>query len=95
MSQLKIGIYGRNGHQIHHIARKTPNLELVAVAGCKAKDINLEEPFPVEYESLKDLLADENVEMVSLCSPYAASRHRKPYNASKRGNMSTPKNPAP
>jgi len=61
-----IGLYGDNGHQIERLLEGHPRARLVGTAafagagtpnGAKA------------YESLDDMLADPEVQLVSLCSP--------------------------
>ena len=68
----RIGLYGDNGHQIHHELAGQSNA--VAVAAAEISPSQLEEAFGRTggirlHASLDDLLADEEVEAVSLCSP--------------------------
>lgn len=67
----KIALYGANGHQIHNELKCNPRAELHAYAG-----IALEKDFPAakKYVSLDELLADGEVEMVSLCSPLRSNQ---------------------
>lgn len=68
MKQTGIGLYGLQGHQIHGHFLKGPleHAKLVAVAG-----FGNSSPAPGvrAYQSLDELLADPEVELVSLCSP--------------------------
>ena len=72
MKKLRIGLYGRNGHQIQNKLNGHPDAELCAVC------------FPGEYPqmpenvrvytSLEEMLADESLDMISLCSPKRADQ---------------------
>ncbi len=73
---LGVALYGANGHQIYHQVRENPDTRLVAVAGIDPKRFA---DFPdldqVRFvDSLDDLLADERVQLVSLCSPRRADQ---------------------
>ena len=67
MRKLWIGLYGRNGHQIQRKLTEHPDAELGAVC------------FPGErpqvpdgvrvYANLTEMLADESLDLISLCSP--------------------------
>ena len=66
--KIKIGLYGNNGHQIQKLLVNHPDAELVAVAG-------FEPPQGVRrYETLDELLGDDGVQLVSLCSPRRADQ---------------------
>jgi predicted dehydrogenase len=65
MKKLGVGIYGMNGHQVHHQLKDNPSAELIATAGCDGNHF----PGVRQYGSLTELLADPQVELVSLCSP--------------------------
>lgn len=65
---LGVGLYGGNGHQVFRQVAQNPRVRLVAVAGTtKAPDAPL-------YGSLAELLADDGVDLVSLCSPRRADQ---------------------
>ena len=66
--KTKIGLYGTNGHQIQNRLMNHPDAELVAVAAFKPV------PGVRQYETLDELLADPEVELVSLCSPRRADQ---------------------
>jgi predicted dehydrogenase len=70
MGKIKVGLYGLRGHQIHPLFLKPephPLAQLTAVAGFGDKQM----PEGVRaYETLDELLADPEVELVSLCSPF-------------------------
>lgn len=77
MDKIKIGLYGVNGHQIHRALVAHPLGECVAVAAFP-EDL-LPESFKANaairrYATLDDLLADDAVELVSLCSPRRADQ---------------------
>ena len=64
MKKIKVGLYGTNGHQIQALLQNHPEAELTAVAGW-----NQPMPGVKNYETLDALLADPEIELVSLCSP--------------------------
>lgn len=69
---VRVGLYGSNGHQIYGITREYPDVELVAIAGGGVDRLSEEQqadPQIRQYETLEELLADDRVELVSLCSP--------------------------
>lgn len=71
MCKLKVALYGRNGHQIG--AKLTQNscaqLHAVCFTGEEAEKTREEFPQARIYATLEAMLADEVVELVSLCSP--------------------------
>ena len=67
--KIKMGLYGRNGHQVQNALVNHSKAELVAVAGWGECDLPTGLENVKRYESLEELLADEAVELVSLCSP--------------------------
>lgn len=75
--KLGVAIYGINGHQIHSALVNHPKAELLAVAGVDEPSmppILREHPGIRQYPSLDDLLKDEDVRLVSLCSPRRADQ---------------------
>lgn len=69
MVKMKIG-YGNNGHQIHGQLSDHPEAELVAVAAIDAASLPDELKRNIRiYDTLDELLNDDEVELVSLCSP--------------------------
>ena len=61
---IGVGLYGDNGHQIQDLLSMHPLATWVAAAAIK------EAPEGVRvHSSLEDLLADPDVELVSICSP--------------------------
>jgi predicted dehydrogenase len=69
--RIRVGAYGVNGHQIHYGLAEHPRAELRAVAafpasacpaGCR------------QAASLDELLADPEIDLVSLCSPHRADQ---------------------
>ena len=78
MSNIGVGIYGLNGHQIHNRLIGHPLARLVATAACDfdrchrslaAKREIREDPDIRAYADLDGLLEDRRVDVVSLCSP--------------------------
>lgn len=72
MSRVRIGLYGTNGHQIHPSLVDNRNGQLVAVAAFDQAALpeKLKDRDAVRrYSTLVELLRDDEVELVSLCSP--------------------------
>ncbi len=73
MRKLGVALYGSNGHQIGSMLQDHPRARLTAVAGIKP-------PFPDPairtHSSLDAILADPDVQLVSLCSPRRADQAR-------------------
>ena len=71
--KVRIGLYGSNGHQIQQKLKDHPNAKLVAV--CKLSQAALEEIGKEQmeavkiYDTLEQMLADEKIDLISLCSP--------------------------
>jgi predicted dehydrogenase len=74
MKKLGIGLYGTNGHQIEKLLADHPRARLVAVAAFGDRPIPAECVEVPRYATLEELLADEQVEMVSLCSTRRADQ---------------------
>ena len=70
--KLRVGIYGANGHQIHNLLAGHPWAQLVATAAFppEALPFALKEDLRIRhYASLEQLIEDDEVEVISLCSP--------------------------
>ncbi|MBN2005094.1 MAG: Gfo/Idh/MocA family oxidoreductase [Anaerolineae bacterium] len=77
MKKIKIGLYGSNGHQIHRALVDHPMGECVAVAEFDRELLPeaLKSAEQVRYyDTLETMLADESIELVSLCSPRRADQ---------------------
>ena len=71
--KIRVGLYGSNGHQLNVARFNYPDAQLVAVAALKATAL----PDGVKrYATLDELIADPNVDLVSLCSPRRADQAR-------------------
>lgn len=79
MHKIRVGLYGQNGHQIHALLGDHPWAELAATA-CFDEGLlpsSLRDSRDIRaYASLPELLADERVDLVSLCSPRRADQAR-------------------
>ena len=64
--KLRVGLYGSNGHQMQYLFDGHPLAEVVAVSQVAIPEGRASVP---EYATLDELLADPNVDLVSLCSP--------------------------
>jgi predicted dehydrogenase len=71
--KIRVGLYGSNGHQLNVARFNFPDAQLVAVAALKQGTV----PEGVKrYATLDELIADPNVDLVSLCSPRRADQAR-------------------
>ncbi len=66
MNKLGIALYGSNGHQIGGALKDHPRARLVAVAAMDPPDYA---PDVRRHAGLEGILADREVDLVSLCSP--------------------------
>ncbi len=75
-NKLGIGLYGNNGgHQIHALLDDHPDAEVVGFACMRRNELASDQQSDSavrEYASLAELLDDERVDVVSLCSPIRA-----------------------
>ena len=73
MKQIKVGIYGDNGHQITLLPDldKHPGVQIVAAAACTKTKFS--DTVKI-YDTLAQMLEDEEIELVSLCSPVRAQQ---------------------
>ena len=74
---IRVGLYGINGHQIHNNLVAHPEARLVAVAGIprdKLAPAQRDDASIRFHASFSDLLADPEVDFVSLCSPRRADQ---------------------
>lgn len=74
IEKLGVGLYGSNGHQLNPAKLAAhPHARLVAVAAVRIRWIPQEVK---RYATLDDLIADPQVELISLCSPVRANQAR-------------------
>ena len=69
MTKTRIALYGTNGHHITNQLVGHPTAELVAVAAFGEAELPDGVGDVSRYDTLEALLADDRVELVSLCSP--------------------------
>jgi predicted dehydrogenase len=81
--KIGVGLYGSNGHQLRPDSlAKHPHARLVAVAGVRQTAL----PEGVKrHESLDALIADPQVEIISLCSPRRADQAQDAIRCLKAG----------
>jgi predicted dehydrogenase len=74
--KIRVGIYGDNGHQVHNLVEKSAIGELVAIAAFPVKKLpeSYQKAGVPAYATLDELLADPQVDLVSLCSPRRADQ---------------------
>ncbi len=78
MKKLNIALYGENGHQIFKQAEQNPLCKLCGIANIsqqKAEALNSYKLGRLTvYNSLDELLSDESIDLVSICSPCRADQ---------------------
>ena len=77
MRKIRVALYGGNGHQLtSDFFAKCPYAEAVAACFPNRSDewIGREYPSAKIYKTLDEMLSDEQVELVSLCSPMRCSQ---------------------
>lgn len=82
MSQIGVGLYYNNcGHQIHYLLKNHPRAKIVAICGMDPAQLTeeqLNDPDLRWYDTLEEMLEDDRVKIVSLCSP---NRRKQPQEA--------------
>lgn len=81
--KVKVGLYGCNGHQIQGNLANHSNAEIVAVAAFP--EDRIPEGEIKVYASLEELLADDEIQMVSLCSPLRSEQAQHAVQSLKAG----------
>jgi predicted dehydrogenase len=76
MPKLNIALYGANGHQIHNQLANHPHAQIVAVTGMDPANLpdRLKTPAIKRPATLANILADPDIDLVSLCSPRRADQ---------------------
>ena len=70
--KIRIGLYGRNGHQIERKLNDHPDAVLAAV--CMPDEVPQVPENVRVYAGLAELLADDSLDLISLCSPKRADQ---------------------
>lgn len=73
MKRIRIGVYGDNGHQVTRWLGENPNINAVIAASCQCGSRPGTEGAAV-YASLGDMLRDDTIRLVSLCSPMRSAQ---------------------
>lgn len=69
MKKIKVGIYDNNcGHQVTRVFDSVPNINAIPYACCNCPNAEKYDGIKV-YNTLEEMIADDNVELISLCSP--------------------------
>ena len=78
--KIRIGLYGSNGHQIHKKLINHKNAELVAVCKMDKSFFTSENGYSPDnikfFNSLEEMLADDSIDLISLCSPKRGEQAR-------------------
>jgi predicted dehydrogenase len=86
--KIGIGLYGMNGHQIQGMLQNHPGAELKATAGLNPSRLPeglRNNPSVRHYDTLDEMLDDERVQLVSLCSPRRRDQAREAIQCMERG----------
>lgn len=85
---IRVGLYGSNGHQIHHNLVNHPQACLVAIADIsrdKLAPSQQSDPAIHVHDSFEALIADPEVDAISLCSPRRIDQARQAILALRAG----------
>jgi predicted dehydrogenase len=77
---IGVGLYGTNGHQVQLKLEGHPHARLVATAAFDRHQLTpsqQQDPEVRNYDTLDELLEDERVQLVSLCSPVRREQARE------------------
>lgn len=71
MKEINVAIYGVNGHQIHDKLKEIPNAKLTAICVPESisQRITADHSEIKVYSTLSEMLADDSIDLISLCSP--------------------------
>ena len=72
MDTITVGLYGANGHQIQDKLSRYPYAQLKGIAAFDKKKLpeELRDDVSINnYKSLDELINDDNIQLISLCSP--------------------------
>jgi predicted dehydrogenase len=87
--KIGVGLYGNNGgHQIHGLLADHPDAKVVAFAAMEKEQLELiqrSDPDIRQYETLEEMLQDERVQLVSLCSPSRAEQAEEAMRCLRKG----------
>lgn len=75
-----IAIYGTNGHQIMHLLEQNPRAELTAAAAINQallEELQKKHSDLRYYTTLEEMLKDDDIRLVSLCSPVRADQAKE------------------
>ena len=69
MKKIKVGIYDNNcGHQVTRVFDSTPDVNAIPYACCNCPNAEKYDGIKI-YNTLEEMIGDDNVELISLCSP--------------------------
>jgi predicted dehydrogenase len=85
---IRIGLYGSNGHQIFHALDNHPFARITAVAGVPDEmlaELRLDTSRIKIADSFASLITDDEVDMISLCSPRRRDQAEQAVEAMRHG----------
>ncbi len=92
--QVRVALYGNNGHQLRSALINHPHAELVAVGAIPRDWLPAELAGVTQYRSLDELLADSSVELIIFCSPRRADQAGEAVKALRAGKHVYAEKPA-
>lgn len=86
-NRVKIGLFGANGHQLHKNLENHSKVEIAAVAAIAEELLPeyLKQAGVTMYTSLEELLADQEIQLISLCSPLRSEQAQQAVRCMKAG----------
>ncbi|XHR29829.1 MAG: Gfo/Idh/MocA family protein [Chthoniobacteraceae bacterium] len=87
-AKIRVGLYGINGHQIHQALAHSRLGKLIAIAAIPRKQLPpalRDDPSVRVHEGFEELLADPDVDFISLCSPRRANQADEAQRALRAG----------
>lgn len=88
MSKIKVGLYGINGHQIHELVADNKRACCAAVAKIEKKLLPeaIQKDKSVKYyDTFEQMVNDEDIDLISLCSPIRKDQEEQAIQALKAG----------
>ncbi|MFO7612370.1 MAG: Gfo/Idh/MocA family oxidoreductase [Clostridia bacterium] len=88
MGKIKVGLFGINGHQIHELLADNARACCGAVAEIRKELLPeaIQKDASVKYyDTIDEMIADESIDVISLCSPIRKDQEEQALRAMKAG----------
>lgn len=82
MKKIKVGLFGLKYHQVYTQVAKNPDAEWIAAGAYEGKKVP---PGAKVYDTFDQMLADKDIELISLCSPKRSEQASQAVRAMKAG----------